>query len=291
MTILAIGGTGQIGSLVVRKLADEGADVVVMTQRPDTASVPDGVRTVKGDGLDPETIRTALQGVDTVFVLNPVTSDELVRALLTLRLAADAKVKGIVYFSMVNADKLADVPHAAAKFAAERLIETLDLPATILRPNFFFPNGVVKELLMGKGLYTMPIGNKGGAIVDIGDIAEVAALELLKRDRAAGPLPRDLIDISGPEVLTADQIVAIWSDVLGKKIAYVGDDLAMFETQLRAHVSPEMAYDLTLMFDAWQKIGVMPMPGAVERLTAMLGRPPKTYRAYAEETAAQWRSA
>ncbi len=291
MTILAIGGTGQIGSRVVRKLADEGADVVVMTQRPDTASVPDGVRTVKGDGLEPEAVRAALRGVDTIFILNPVASDELTRALTNLRLASDAGVKGIVYFSMVNADKLVDVPHAAAKFAAERMIETLGLPATILRPNFFFPNGVVKELLMDKGIYSMPIGNKGGAIVDIGDIAEVAALELLRRERSDRPLPRDLIDISGPEVLTADQITAIWSDVLGKTVAYVGDDLTAFEQQVRAHAPPEMAYDLALMFDAWQKIGVMPMPGAADRLVAMLGRPLKTYRAFAEETAAQWRSA
>ena len=65
---------------------------------------------------------------------------------------------------------------------------------------------------------------------------------------------------------------------------------AAFEAQTREHVPPAMAYDLALMFEAWQNIGVMPMPGAVERLTAMLDRPPKSYRAYAEETAAQWRS-
>ena len=189
---------------MVRKLAAEGADVVVMT-----TAAGNGVGA--GRRADREG-RRARAGGDPgrrcaastrLFVLNPVASDELVRAL-TSRCASrrDAKVKGIVYFSMVNADKLVDVPHAAAKFAGERMIETLDLPATVLRPNFFFPNGVIKEMLMDKGVYIMPIGNKGGAIVDIGDIAEVAALELLRRDRAEGPLPRDLIDISGPEVLT-----------------------------------------------------------------------------------------
>lgn len=290
MTILAIGGTGQVGSQVVAKLAAEGADVVVMTQRPDSAKVPDGVRTVKGDGLEPEATRAALAGVDTLFYLSPVTSDELTRTLLTLRLAADAKLKGIVYFSMVNCDRLVDVPHAAAKYAGERLIETLDLPATILRPNYFFQNGVVKELLLDKGVYAMPLGRKGGAIVDIGDIAEVAAIELLRRERADAPLPRDLVDVSGPEVLTGDDIAAIWSEVLGRTVAYAGDDLVAFEAQTRAYVPPEMAYDVALMFDAWQKIGVLPMPGAADRLTKMLGRPLKTYREFARETAAQWRA-
>ena len=192
---------------------------------------------------------------------------------------------------MVNADALVDVPHAAAKYAGERMIETLDLPATILRPNYFFQNdAMVKDALLEKGFYAMPVGNFGGAMVDIRDIADVAALELLRRDRAAERLPRDLIDISGPEVLTADGIASIWTDVLGKPIRYAGDDLNIFERQSRAHMPPAMALDVTLMFDGWQKIGVPPMPGATERLTAMLGRPLRTYRAFAEETAANWRS-
>ena len=291
MTILAVGGTGQIGSLVVSKLAEHGAETVVLSQNPEKAKLPSGVRAVKGDVLDPATMRAALRGVDTLFLLNPVVADELTRALLTLRLASDAGLKAIVYFSMVNADALADVPHAAAKYAGERMIEKLDLPATILRPNYFFQNdAMVKDALLGAGTYAMPIGNFGAAMVDIRDIADVATLELLRRDSAAERLPRDLIDISGPEVLTANGIASIWAEVLGKPIRYGGDDLDVFEQQSRAHMLPAMALDVRLMFDGWQKIGVLPSPGATERLTAMLGRPLRTYRAFAEETASQWRS-
>ncbi len=289
MTILAVGGTGQIGSPIVKNLAEHGADVVVLTQDPDKAHLPPGVRAVKGNVLDPETMRGALRGVNTLFILNPVVADELTRALLTLRLAKDAGLKGIVYFSMANADALVDVPHAAAKYAGERLIESLDLPATILRPNYFFQNdAMVKDAFLAKGLYAMPVGSVGAAMVDIRDIADVAALELLKRDSAADRLPRDLIDISGPEILTANSIASIWTDVLGKPISYAGDDLDIFEKNQREHVAPAMALDISLMFDGWQKIGVLPMPGAIERLTAMLGRPLRTYRSFAEETAAQW---
>lgn len=191
---------------------------------------------------------------------------------------------------MVNCDLLVDVPHAAAKYAGERMIEKMDLPATILRPNYFFQNdAMVKEALL-KGIYAMPVGQAGAAMVDVRDIGEVAALELMKRDRAAQRLPRDLIDISGPEILTADSIAAIWTQVLGKPVSYGGDDLGAFEQQSRAHLPPAMALDVTLMFDGWQRIGVLPQPGAVDRLTAMLGRPLRTYRGFAEETAAQWRN-
>ena len=290
MTILAVGGTGQVGSPIVKNLVEHGAEVVVLTHYPEKAHLPPGVRAVKGDVLDPETMRGALRGVDTLFLLNPVVADELTRALLTLRLAKDAGLKGVVYFSMVNADALVDVPHAAAKYAGERLIESLDVPATILRPNYFFQNdAMVKDAFLDKGVYAIPVGNVGAAMVDIRDIADVAALELLKRDSATDSLPRDLIDISGPEVLTADSIASIWTDVLGKPISYAGDDLDIFEKSQREHVAPAMALDISLMFRGWQKIGVLPIPGAIERLTGMLGRPLRTYRAFAEETAAQWR--
>ena len=63
-------------------------------------------------------------------------------------------------------------------------------------------------------------------------IRGVAAFEIIKRER----LPRDLIDISGPEILTANTVVSIWTEVLGKKISYAGDDLQAFERNTAAHL-------------------------------------------------------
>ena len=263
----------------------------MLTQRPDEVQLPAGVVAQKGDSTNPESLRKAYQGVDTLLVLNPVVPDELTRALIALRLASDFDIKGIVYFSMVNVDLLPDVPHAAAKLAAERLIVELDLPATILRPNYFMQNdAMVKDALLDGGVYAMPIGSVGASMVDIRDIAEVAALEILKRERGPKRLPHDLIDISGPEVLTADVVALIWTEVLGKKISYAGDDLHAFERKTAEHGSAIMAFDVALMFEWWQKIGVSPMPNAEERLTAMLGRPLRTYRAFAQETALQWQA-
>jgi hypothetical protein len=115
--MLLIGGTGQIGSAVVSKLATErGIDLGVLTPNPDKAQAPANVTVVKGDVLDMASMRSALAGVGTLFLLNPVVADEHTRALLTLRLATDAGVKGVVYFSMANSDVFADTPHASAKF-------------------------------------------------------------------------------------------------------------------------------------------------------------------------------
>ncbi|WP_428375308.1 hypothetical protein [Lichenicoccus sp.] len=83
-------------------------------------------------------------------------------------------------------------------------------------------------------------------------------------------------------------MTSIWTDVLGTPIGYGGDDMGFFEQQSRGHMPPAMALDIALMFDGWQRIGVLPTPRSVERLAAMLGRPLRTYRAFAKETAAQW---
>ena len=290
MTILLIGGSGHVGSEVVSQLVEKGADDVrVLSPDPGKVHLPDGVSVVRGDVLDIAGMRAVLRDVDTLFVLNPVVADEHTRALLTLRLAQDAGVKGIVYFSMVNADTFADTPHASAKYAAELMIERFDLPATVLRPNCFFQNdAMVKDPLLDGGVYAMPVGTVGVAMVDTRDIAEVAALELIRRDEAGHPQPRTLIEVSGPETLTGPGISAIWAEVLGKPVTYAGDDTGPFEKQSAEHMPAAMAFDTALMFRGFQRDGMLPGPGAAEAVAAMLGRPLRTYRAFAAEMAAAW---
>ena len=290
MTVLAVGGTGRVGSLVVDRLVADGLEVRALTRDPAKARLPEGAIAVKGDVLDADALREALRGVKTLFLLNAVTPDETTRALLTLELAAAAGVGGVVYVSMVNADVLPDVPHAVAKHAAERLIVERGIAATVLRPNYFMQNDAdLREPLVCEELYTMPIGGVGAAMIDVRDIADVAALEIARRESAESPPPANLIDVSGPDVLTASDLCGIWTEALGRPVNYAGDDLDAFERRIAAHVPGFMALDVTLMFRAWQRIGVLPEPGAADTLAAMLGRPLRTYREFATGCAAEWR--
>jgi uncharacterized protein YbjT (DUF2867 family) len=74
--ILVIGGTGRVGSEVVKELRKRDADVRVLVRKPEQQSLP-GVEVVVGDLLDPVSIEKALQGVDKLYLLNAVTPDEL----------------------------------------------------------------------------------------------------------------------------------------------------------------------------------------------------------------------
>ena len=152
MTILVTGSTGAIGSRVVANLAAKGADVHALARSPEKVLFPDGVTAVKADLMDVEATRKAIAQASTLFLLNAVTPDELTQALLTLSLAREAGVKGIVYLSVFHADLFTDVPHFTGKYAVERMIEDCDLPATILRPNYFMQNDIAMKDAHHRGM-------------------------------------------------------------------------------------------------------------------------------------------
>ncbi|MBM9400416.1 NmrA family NAD(P)-binding protein [Gluconacetobacter azotocaptans] len=289
MTILITGGTGTIGSQVLASLNGQGADLRALTRTPEKAKLPTGVRPVRGDLSDIDAVRTALEGVSTLFLLVPNVADELTQAMLTLNAAREAGVKGVVYLSVFNGEIYADVPHFVGKHTVERMIAACDLPATVLRPSYFIQNDMQqKDVLLAHGAYGAPVGGRGISMVDTRDIGEAAAKELLRRERSETPLPRETYDLVGPDCLTGKAIVAIWGEALGRTIHYGGDDLEVLEQRVRAFAPAWMAYDLKLMFRRYQQDGAMADGAKIARLTTLLGHPPRSYRDFAADMAQQW---
>ncbi|WP_421414198.1 SDR family oxidoreductase [Agrobacterium tumefaciens] len=287
MTILVTGATGNIGAQVIQHLVNRGADVRALVRDPSKTSFPAGVTVVKGDFLDVDSLRSAFDGVSTLFLLNAVVPDEFTQALIALNVARSAGIERIVYLSVIHADVYANVPHFAGKFGVERMIEQMGINATILRPAYFIQNDLtIKDVITSYGVYPMPVGDRGIAMIDVRDIAEIAALELLRREQAAQPLPLTRINLVGPETLTGADIAAIWSDVLGRTINYGGGDTAAFERNLKQFMPAWMAYDMRMMGERFLTDGMVPDEGDVERLTTLLGRPLRSYRDFALETAA-----
>lgn len=287
MTILVTGATGNVGRSVIEHLVKQGADVRALVRDPAKADLPAGVALAKGDLLDVDAMRSALSKVSTLFLLNAVVPDEFTQALMALNLAREAGIERIVYLSVIHADLYVNVPHFAGKFGVERMIERMGFGATILRPAYFMQNDLtIKDAVTGYGVYPMPVGDKGLAMIDARDIGEIAALELIRRERSSAALPLERINLVGPDVLTGSAVAAIWSDVLGRPVAYPGEDTAAFEQTLRGFMPPWMAYDMRLMGERFVTDGMLPEAGDVSRLVAMLGRPLRTYRAFAAEAAA-----
>ncbi|CAN5333178.1 NmrA/HSCARG family protein [soil metagenome] len=287
MTILVTGATGRVGRHVVQQLVDRGAAVRVLVRDPAKADFPASVEVARGDLLDIESLRAAFADVSTLFLLNAVAGDEFTQALIALNVARESGVERVVYLSVIHADRFVNVPHFAVKFGAERMIQQMGFSATILRPAYFIDNELtITDVIANYGVYPMPIGGKGLAMVDARDIAEVAAIELIRRDQAPGKLPIDIINLVGPETLTGSNVAAIWSEVMVRPVVYGGDDPTGLEQNLGNIMPKWMAYEMRLMAERFISDGMLPDAGDVERLTQILGRPLHAYRDFASQVAA-----
>ncbi|MDR6957834.1 uncharacterized protein YbjT (DUF2867 family) [Pseudomonas brassicacearum] len=287
MSILVIGATGTIGSLVTQGLVDAGAEVKALVRQPGKRAFPAGVTEVVADLTDVPSMRVALSSVRTLFLLNAVVPDEVTQALIALNLAREAGIERIVYLSVIHADKFTNVPHFTGKHTVERMIESLDMPATILRPAYFMQNErMVQQTIQDYSVYPMPIGSAGTAMIDARDIADVAVAELLRRDKASSALDRVTLELVGPQALTGASVAQIWSAALGREIAYGGDDVAAFEGQMALYGPAWLAYDMRLMMAGIQAFGMQAAEGAVGRLEAIVGHPLRTYEDFVHEAIA-----
>jgi uncharacterized protein YbjT (DUF2867 family) len=258
MKVLVIGATGRVGSEVVKALLQCGADVRAFTRKqPEAGAFPDAVEVALGDLSDPVSVAEAIKGVDQLFLLigEENVPLEVTQALIAYGLAKKAGLKHVTYVSVFKADQFLEVPHFAAKYAVEVAIRFGGMPYTILRPAYFAQNERrLKPVLTGLGVYPIPAGNQGPAVVDVRDLAEAAAISLTEEGHNA--------DFDG------------------------------FEVWLRETGSPSWpAYDVRSMYQGFVERGFSNTEDQAARFAALLGRQPRTYSSFAEELAREWAAA
>jgi uncharacterized protein YbjT (DUF2867 family) len=286
MTILVTGSTGKVGSEVLKELDKRGATTRALVRKPD-AKLPKGVEAIVGDLLDPVSVEKALDGADKLYLLNGVVPEELTQGLIAYGLAKKLKLKHVVYHSVFRAEHFLDVPHFASKVAIESALRQFDVPFTIIRPNYFYQNDTsLEDLLMGPGIYPIPLGTPGISAVDIRDIAEAAAIALTTEGNEG-----KTYNLNGPEILSGSKVASIWSAVLGKKIRYTGEAMDAFEEQMRQKAPSWSAFDIRMMFQGYLERGFIAGDGDLETLTALLGHAPRRYEDFAKETVLEWKSA
>ena len=282
MKTLVIGGTGTVGSQVVKLLLQQHQPVRVLTSSLENAArLPETVEAVIGNLNVPETLECAFAGVDRVFMLNASSQTEEKQGQNAVAAAVRGGVRKIVYQSIHNVRKSEIIPHFQPKIAIEDAIIRSGLRYTFVSPNNFFQNDFwFKEAIVQYKVYPQPIGEVGLSRVDIRDIAEVAVKVLLSDDYLEQTIP-----LAGPEVLTGPKIAHILSEQLGYKVKYAGNDLEAWAAQAKLSMPAWLVEDWKLMYQLFHTEGILASEEDLNTLTQVLGKPPRSYADFVKEHA------
>lgn len=243
MKIVVIGGTGLIGSKLVKKLREAGHEVVA-------ASPDSGVNTITGEGL-----AQALAGAQVVVDLanSPSFEDNAVlkffetagRNLMAAEAAAG--VGHHLALSVVGADRLPESGYLRAKLAQENLIKASGIPYTILRSTQFFEfiNGIIKSGTDGDVIRLSPALLQPIASDDV--VARLAQL-------VVGPPLNATVEVAGPEARPLDKLARKFLAATGDKRQVVADVHARYfgaELDDRSLTPGEHPHLGSIRFDDW----------------------------------------
>jgi uncharacterized protein YbjT (DUF2867 family) len=286
MRVLVTGGTGTVGSRVVRELLARGvAPRVLVRSEERTAGLPGGAEPALGDLERPETLAAAFAGCEAVFLLNALAQDEAEQGLAGVEAARAAGARRVVYLSVPLPAGSEAIPHFATKIRVEQALRDSGLDHLVLRPNNFFQNDLwFRQAILEHGIYPQPLGAVGLHRVDVRDIAAVAVRALLDPLEERGECA-----VAGPVGLTGEQTAAAWSRALGRDVRYAGDDLDAWASAARTMLPEWLVHDLRIMYAFFQQHGLGATDEELRRQQDYLQRPPRSFETFVAETADAWR--
>jgi uncharacterized protein YbjT (DUF2867 family) len=284
--ILVTGATGNIGHEVVNLLLDGGEKVVAVTRHPATAALPDGAHVVGGDPSRPQTLMSALHGIEAVFLSPRALGDATAGAATAelLKLAAELGARRVVVLSAVTVGYGGGYQHFADAFkAAEDEARASGLQWTILRCSEFDSNSLVwAPQIRATGKVKGAYGEAATSPVHNLDVAAVSARTLVD-DAHAG----HTYVLTGPQSLTQCDRVRLIGEAIGKQVHWEEISPQQVREAMLAQGVPEDVPDRLLGYLA--SLDQQPGPSSTD-VSQVLGRPAFTFAEWAVEHAAAFRN-
>jgi uncharacterized protein YbjT (DUF2867 family) len=222
--ILIAGGTGRLGTVLVRRLARRGHQVRILARDPDRAEHLAGgqVTVMSGDVRDRQSLQPALAGVETIVSavhgFNGSARDSLTAidrdGNANLIDAAQAAGAEFVLLSTVGAAADSPMELFRAKYLAEQHAIRSGIPCTIVRATAFLELWIdVLEQTAARSGRPLVFGRGQNPInfVSVGDV--VALVERALLDRGARG---EMLEIGGPENLTFDRLAQLVQNAAGR---------------------------------------------------------------------------
>ena len=272
--VLVTGATGNVGGGVIRLLRDDPAlDVTAAVRNPGRTEL--GVRQVRFDFDDPDSMARALAGVDRVLMVTGYTVDKLRQGKSFIDEARKAGVGYVVHLGSPGDDDTR-VAHYGWEQLVERYLEWAGIMFTHLRPQIYMQNllGYGSVGITDKGVLRQYVGDARLGWIDCADISAVAALCLAE----PAPHRRKLYRL-GAEVRGYGEIAEIMSEVVGQPFVYEPRPPAEFLANSLA-AGAEPAY-MRSVHDNYADLEAGRGPGLAQTFpdfTDLTGRSPRTLR-------------
>jgi uncharacterized protein YbjT (DUF2867 family) len=276
VTYLITGSTGEVGSRVVRQLLEHGIRVRVLARREEKARslFGDRVDVSVGDLASPESIRSAVQGANTVFLVN-VGPEIPQRDKAAAMISKEAGVRKIVKLSSLDVEQ--GLAIGAWHEKGEAAIREAGIPFIFVRPTGFMSNLLAwTPSIKTEGVVRSSTADGRRPFIHSEDIASVCVAALLTDEYTGEALP-----ITGPESLTFGEVANILGEVIGKSLSYqvISDEEAR-ERYSRVSGSPEETEAHVALWRAIREGRLATTTDCVERI---LARKPITLRQWASE--------
>jgi NAD(P)H dehydrogenase (quinone) len=221
MTILVTAASGQLGHLAIDALLARGVDPAELVAGARTPSKLEdvaarGVRVVELDYDRPDTIASALVGVDRVlFISGSDPADRITGHRNVVAALQSASVDKVVYTSAPKATTF-EYGLAADHKVTEELLAASGVPAVIVRNNWYTENyaGDVASAAES-GVIAGAVGDAKVASASRADYAEGAVVALL-----AGGNAGEVYEFAGDVAWTYADLAAAAAEVLGRDVAY-----------------------------------------------------------------------
>ncbi|BFO19150.1 NAD(P)H-binding protein [Streptomyces sp. KM77-8] len=209
--ILVTGATGNIGSALVRQLRGSGTSPVAgLTRDAARASLPDGVEVFEGDLARPASLKPALDGARSLFLVQGMGADGGV-----LTAARQAGVEHVVLVSSITVRTHPHLPAAAGNRAVERLLQDSGMSWTILRPTQFASNALWwAQSIREHRSIRVPYADIGLPAVHPADIAAVARAALTEPGHRGRTYP-----LTGPARITPREQARAIGAALGHDVS------------------------------------------------------------------------
>jgi uncharacterized protein YbjT (DUF2867 family) len=278
--ILVTAANGNQGKLLIPRLRAAGMPVRASVRSESSAAA---LRTagvddvVVGDLADSNVLQRAVRGADAIYHVGPTLSpSERTVGFAIIDAAVAAGVRHFVMSSVLHAITTDLVQHEIKRDIEEHLLSS-GLDFTILQPaNYMLAHRLKPAFERGVFELTWSLDRKQ-SLVEIGDIAEVAALVLGDLGRHVGAT----YELASPGRYTAYELADIIASVVGKPITAGEIDVDTFAARMFGNPDPgEREYLLRAMHAISARYSSNDFVGNPNVLTWLLGRTPTTWEQF-----------